>query len=182
MLRVFVFTAVVMCMSNPLSAEEPSAQKVTSIEGITEYKLQNGFRLLLFPDDSKPLVTVNLTIFVGSRHEGYGEAGMAHLLEHMVFKGTPTHEKIPKLLTERGARFNGTTWVDRTNYYETLPASAENLDFALKLEADRMVNSYIKGEDLASGNDRGAQRVRARRKQPFIDPRPADDVGRVSMA
>ncbi len=151
MLRVFVFfAAVVMCMSNPLSAEETSAQKVTSIEGITEYKLENGFRLLLFPDDSKPLVTVNLTIFVGSRHEGYGEAGMAHLLEHMVFKGTPTHGKIPKLLTERGARFNGTTWVDRTNYYETLPASAENLEFAIKLEADRMVNSYIKGEDLAS--------------------------------
>lgn len=150
MLRVVVLAMVVLCMSNPLVAEEPSAEQVTSIEGITEYRYENGFRVLLFPDNSKPTVTVNLTIFVGSRHEGYGEAGMAHLLEHMVFKGTPDHPNVPKVLTERGARFNGTTWVDRTNYYETLPASPENLEFAIRLEADRMVNSYIKKEDLVS--------------------------------
>ncbi len=124
--------------------------KVNEIEGISEYKLDNGVRILLFPDDSKEVVTVNMTVFVGSRHEGYGEAGMAHLLEHMLFKGTPEHPEIPKVLDERGARFNGTTWVDRTNYYETLPASEDNLRFALKLEADRLLNSFIKGEDLAS--------------------------------
>ena len=66
--------------------------KVTEIEGITEYLLDNGTRVLLFPDDSKEVVTVNMTVFVGSRHEGYGEAGMAHLLEHMLFKGTPSHQ------------------------------------------------------------------------------------------
>lgn len=126
------------------------AEQVTSIEGITEYKLDNGLKVLLFPDDSKPTVTVNLTIFVGSRHEGYGEAGMAHLLEHMLFKGTPTHESIPKLLTGRGAQFNGTTWLDRTNYYETLPAVGDNLEFALRLESDRMMNSRVAAEDLAS--------------------------------
>uniref|UniRef100_UPI0035626987 M16 family metallopeptidase n=1 Tax=Stieleria sp. TaxID=2795976 RepID=UPI0035626987 len=124
--------------------------KVTEIEGISEYKLENGVRVLLFPDDSKEVVTVNMTVFVGSRHEGYGEAGMAHLLEHMLFKGTPAHPSIPKDLTERGANFNGTTWVDRTNYYETLPASEDNLQFALSLEADRLMNSFIKGEDLES--------------------------------
>ena len=124
--------------------------KVTEIEGISEYELDNGCKILLFPDPSKPVVTVNVTIFVGSRHEGYGEAGMAHLLEHMLFKGTPSHPEIPKLLQDHGARFNGTTWTDRTNYYETLPASDENLEFALRLEADRLVNSTIKGEDLAS--------------------------------
>src|SRR3954464_6699755 len=75
---------------------------------------------------------------------------MAHVLEHMLFKGTPTHPQIPKALTERGAEFNGTTWLDRTNYYETLPASDENLEFALRMEADRMVNSNIKKEDLNS--------------------------------
>ncbi len=96
------------------------------------------------------MVTVNLTIFVGSRHEGYGEAGMAHLLEHMLFKGTPNHKQIPKVLQDRGADFNGTTWLDRTNYYETLPSEGDNLEFAIRLEADRMVNSYIKGEDLLS--------------------------------
>ena len=128
--------------------EEP--MKVREIEGISEYSLENGCQLLLFPDPSKPVVTVNVTIFVGSRHEGYGEAGMAHLLEHMLFKGTPAHPEIPKVLQEHGARFNGTTWTDRTNYYETMPASDENLEFALRLEADRLVNSKILGEDLAS--------------------------------
>ena len=134
--------------------EQPAAQTtlepIRSIEGITQYKLSNGMDVLLFPDESKEVVTVNMTVFVGSRHEGYGEAGMAHLLEHMLFKGTPGHPNVPKVLQDRGARFNGTTWVDRTNYYETLPASEDNLEFALTLEADRLVNSNILGEDLTS--------------------------------
>jgi zinc protease len=123
--------------------------KIHSVEGITEYRLANGLRVLLYPDVSKPTVTVNLTFFVGSRHEGYGESGMAHLLEHMLFKGTPKHPDIWKLLQDRGANFNGTTWWDRTNYYEELPASDQNLEFAIALEADRMVNSNIAAEDLA---------------------------------
>ncbi len=124
--------------------------QLTEIEGISEYQLENGVRVLLFPDDSKDVVTVNMTVFVGSRHEGYGEAGMAHLLEHMLFKGTPDHPNVPKSLQDRGAKFNGTTWLDRTNYYETLPANESNLEFAISLEADRLVNSHIRGEDLAS--------------------------------
>jgi zinc protease len=132
------------------ATSDNAPMKITEIEGIAEYALENGVRVLLFPDDSKDVVTVNMTVFVGSRHEGYGEAGMAHLLEHMLFKGTPEHPNVPKALQDRGANFNGTTWLDRTNYYETLPASDENLEFAIRLEADRMVNSFIKGEDLAS--------------------------------
>jgi len=127
-----------------------SPMKINDIEGISEYRLPNGVRVLLFPDDSKDVVTVNMTVFVGSRHEGYGEAGMAHLLEHMLFKGTPDHPNVPKSLQDRGANFNGTTWLDRTNYYETLPATDDNLEFAIRLEADRLINSFIKGEDLAS--------------------------------
>ena len=145
---VLVWATLILGMILPVSAAEPKF--VTSVEGITEYQLDNGLKVLLFPDESKPSVTVNLTIFVGSRHEGYGEAGMAHLLEHMVFKGTPTFADIPKALKDRGADYNGTTWLDRTNYFETLPASDDNLEFAIKLEADRMVNSFIKAEDLAS--------------------------------
>lgn len=121
-----------------------------SVEGITEYKLKNGLKVLLFPDQSKPTTTVNITYLVGSRHEGYGETGMAHLLEHMVFQGTPKHPDIPAELTEHGASPNGTTWYDRTNYYETFKASDENLIWALDLEADRMVNSYIAKKDLES--------------------------------
>ena len=73
---------------------------------------------------------------------------MAHLLEHMVFKGTPKHPNIPQELTEHGARANGTTWIDRTNYYETFSATEENLRWALELESDRMVHSYIARADL----------------------------------
>src|ERR1700733_14289699 len=80
---------ILVCGLTPARAAEP--RKITSVEGITEYRLDNGLRVLLFPDASRPKVTVNLTVLVGSRHEGYGETGMAHLLEHMVFKGTPTH-------------------------------------------------------------------------------------------
>ncbi len=123
---------------------------VASVEGITEYRLANGLRVLLFPDPTKPNVTVNVTYFVGSKHEGYGETGMAHLLEHLLFKGTPTTPNVPQALTERGARPNGTTWLDRTNYYETLPASDDNLRWALSFEADRMVNSFIARKDLDS--------------------------------
>jgi len=127
----------------------PAPVKGASVEGITEYTLGNGLQVLLFPDPSKPTVTVNVTYCVGSRHEGRGEAGMAHLLEHMVFKGTPTYPNIWGALEDHGASFNGSTWVDRTNYFETLPVSDENLEFALRMEADRMVNSTISGEELA---------------------------------
>jgi zinc protease len=140
--------ALLAVLAPALPAAEP--RKVVTIEGITEYELDNGLRVLLYPDASASRVTVNMTVLVGSRHEGYGETGMAHLLEHMVFKGTPKHPDVPKALRDHGARFNGSTSVDRTNYFETMPASDENLEFAIRLEADRLVNSFIKREDLAS--------------------------------
>ena len=121
-----------------------------SVEGITEYDLQNGLRVLLFPDPTKSSTTVNMTYLVGSRNEDYGETGMAHLLEHMVFKGTPTHRNIPQELTEHGARPNGSTSADRTNYFETFEGSDKNLNWALSLESDRMVNSFIAKKDLDS--------------------------------
>jgi zinc protease len=127
----------------------PVPSKVTTVEGITEYHLPNGLRVLLFPDPTKPTVLVNVTYLVGSRVEGYGETGMAHLLEHMMFKGTPSRPDIWKLLQAKGANFNGSTWWDRTNYFEELPASPESLEFALALEADRMIHSKIAAEDLA---------------------------------
>lgn len=130
------------------SAAPIQPQRVTSVEGITEYSLPNGLRVLLFPDPSKQTVTVNITYLVGSRHENYGETGMAHLLEHLLFKGTPRHPNVPKELTEHGARPNGTTWFDRTNYFETFQSTEENLKWALDLEADRMVNSFIAKKDL----------------------------------
>ena len=125
-----------------------TATKVRTIGGITEYRLSNGLQVLLFPDPSQPTVTVNVTYFVGSRLEGYGETGMAHLLEHMTFKGTPTHRHILKLVDARGGSANGSTWTDRTNYFETLAATQANLDWAIGLEADRMENCPIAASDL----------------------------------
>jgi zinc protease len=126
----------------------PAYTKGATVEGITEYTFPNGLRVLLFPDQTKPTVTVNVTYLVGSRHEGYGETGMAHLLEHMLFKGSPAVPDPPKALEARGAQYNGTTSFDRTNYYETLPATDMNLDWALAFEADRMTKAFIRKADL----------------------------------
>ncbi len=147
----FASSSAVAQQAAPAAAPLPAGvTRGASVEGITEYSLANGMKVLLFPDQSKPTVTVNITYLVGSRHEGYGETGMAHLLEHLVFKGTPNHPNIPQELTERGAFPNGTTWYDRTNYFETMPASDANLEWALDLESDRMVNSFIAQKDLES--------------------------------
>ena len=121
---------------------------VTSVEGITEYRLANGLQVLLVPDDAKPTTTVNLTYRVGSRHENYGETGMAHLLEHLLFKGTPSHRNVWAEFTRRGLRANGTTWYDRTNYYASFAANDDNLRWYLRWQADAMVNSFIAREDL----------------------------------
>jgi len=122
--------------------------KVTAVEGITEYRLSNGLRVLLYPDASKPTTTTNITYKVGSRHEHYGETGMAHLLEHMLFKGTTERPDTWKILNELGGDANGTTSLDRTNYYVSFPASEENLKKALDMEADRMLNCTFNTETL----------------------------------
>ncbi|MEP6802033.1 MAG: pitrilysin family protein [Acidobacteriota bacterium] len=138
--------------ARPAAAARKAAppERVTSVEGITEYVLDNGLHILLFPDQTKHTITVNITYVVGSRNENYGETGMAHLLEHLMFKGTPKHPNILQELTSHGARPNGSTSFDRTNYFETFQASDENLRWALDLEADRMVHSFIAKKDLDS--------------------------------
>jgi zinc protease len=156
---LFVLTVTVLNVPAALvasSARESATtlpagiERVTSVEGITEYRLANGLRILMFPDQTKQTVTVNMTYLVGSAMENYGETGMAHLLEHMLFKGSPKHINIPQELTTHGARPNGSTWSDRTNYFETFAATDENLNWALDLESDRMVNSFVAKEDLDS--------------------------------
>jgi len=122
--------------------------RITSVEGVTEYRLANGLRALLIPDRSIDTITVNVTYLVGSRHEGYGETGMAHLLEHLMFRGTRRFPNVKSDFQQRGARYNGSTSFDRTNYYETFPASAKTLDYVLDVEADRMVNASIARKDL----------------------------------
>ena len=108
---VFVVAAASFAQNLPAGV-----QKVTSVEGVTEYAFPNGLHVLLFPDDSKPKITVNVVYRVGSRNEGYGETGMAHLLEHMVFKTSTSGRELFKELTDRAGGFLNAT----TNYYQTI--------------------------------------------------------------
>jgi len=134
-----------------LAAEErlpPGVTAVASVEGIDEYRLANGLRVLLYPDPARPTVTVNVTYLVGSRHENYGETGMAHLVEHLIFKGSKNHPDPDREFSRRGLRNNGTTSFDRSNYFSTFQASDDNLRWVLDWKADAMVNSLISRADL----------------------------------
>ncbi len=122
--------------------------RVTSVEGVDEYRLVNGLQVLLIQDGSKPTTTVNVTYRVGSKHENYGETGMAHLLEHLLFKGSPGHSMVSAEFSKRGLRANGSTWLDRTNYFASFAANEENLQWYLGWQADAMVNSFIARKDL----------------------------------
>jgi len=130
------------------TAPKPFAQTAT-VEGMTEYTLPNGLKVVFLPDASKPTLVVNMTVLVGSRHEGYGEKGSAHILEHMLFKETKKYKNVKQALADHGGMANGSTWFDRTNFFEIFPASDENLTWAIELEADRLVNTVITATSLA---------------------------------
>jgi zinc protease len=126
---------------------------VAAGESVREFKLSNGLKVLLVENRVAPVATVCVLYRVGSRNEAVGHTGATHLLEHMMFKGTPSFNKlrntqIAATLQKIGADFNATTWYDRTNYFETVPS--DQLDLALRLEADRMRNSLIADEDRQS--------------------------------
>lgn len=105
---------------------------------ITSYRLDNGLLVTVSPDHSAPLVAVNLWYHVGSANERAGRTGFAHLFEHMLFQGSEhvgSNEHF-ELIQRAGGTLNGSTWLDRTNYFETVPSN--QLAMALWLEADRM--------------------------------------------
>jgi zinc protease len=140
-------------ISMDAAAAEPLPAGVTRgpvVEGISEYRLANGLQVLFAPDSSKPTTTVNTTYLVGSRNENYGETGMAHLLEHLMFKGSPKYPQVWKEFTARGMRANGTTWTDRTNYFASFTAKDADLDWYLRWSADAMTHSFIARKDLDS--------------------------------
>jgi zinc protease len=160
-------TLVATAIAGPLSAlaQSPAAKapvtaqagllpagitRIHSVEGIDEYQLANGLHVVMLEDDSKPTTTVNMTVKVGSRYEHYGETGMAHLLEHMMFKGTPHYGAIMTEFHHRGLEANGSTSEDRTNYFASMAESPANLDWYMHWLADALVNSYIARKDLDS--------------------------------
>jgi zinc protease len=143
-------------------------QFVRTVEGIDEYRLANGLQVLLYPDSAKPTVTVNVTYKVGSRQENYGETGMAHLLEHLIFKGSKNYPSPDKEFSRRGFRNNGSTWFDRTNYFSTFQASDDNLRWALGWSADAMVNSFIARKALDSEMTVVRNELEMRENQPGL--------------
>jgi zinc protease len=148
MLRLHFILVLVAVLTGTPAWGQSALRPVQSVEGITAYRLHNGLQLLLVPDDSKPTTTVNMTYRVGSRHENYGETGMAHLLEHLLFKGSRKNPQVWAEFTKRGLAANGSTWFDRTNYYASFAANPDNLRWYLGWQADAMVNSAIAKRDL----------------------------------
>jgi zinc protease len=147
-MRTSAFTIVLLAGSVFGQTLPSGVEKKASLGGVTEYDFPNGLRVLLYPDQASPKVTINMTYLVGSRHEGYGESGMAHLLEHLNFIETTNGRQIKNEIVNRGADWNGSTSEDRTNYYETVTATDDNLKWALGLEADRMINVKMAKELL----------------------------------
>lgn len=142
-----------LAFSTLVSAQSKSVnfKKIKELGGIEEYLYQpNGMNVLLLQDNASPVATVQIVYRVGSKHEVLGNTGSTHLLEHLMFKGTPTFNKksgttITDVLQNTGAQLNATTWYDRTNYFETLPS--DKIELALQIEADRMRNSLLTKED-----------------------------------
>ena len=142
-------------LASALALAAPVAVKgynhVKSVGAIDEYTLQsNGLQVLLMPEHSTPTLTFMVTYRVGSRNEVTGTTGATHLLEHLMFKGSKNHTRekgnnVDQLLERTGAKYNATTWLDRTNYYENL--GSEHLSTVVGMEADRMRNLLLREED-----------------------------------
>lgn len=115
---------------------------------VHEETLDNGLRLLLSPSHHAPIVSVSLWYRTGSRHDPPGQGGLAHLLEHMLYKGTHRHPRgeYDRLLHAQGAAHNASTWFERTNYYILI--SSDRYPLALELEADRVRGALLAEEDL----------------------------------
>ncbi len=152
--RGLAFACALACAHPVLAGTAPSlppgVTRGGAVEGVDEYRLANGLQILLYPDKTKPTTTVNITYKVGSRMENYGETGMAHLLEHLMFKGSTGFPHPEQEFGRRGFRNNGSTNYDRTNYFSTFEAGDGNLRWALAREADAMVHSFISRKDLDS--------------------------------
>jgi zinc protease len=153
MRRNVIWSIGLLCVNMVVSGQKINTnfRKIKELGGIEEYLYQpNGMDVLLLQDNTSPVVTVQIVYRVGSKNEVLGNTGSTHLLEHLMFKGTPTFNKkkgstITDVLQNTGAQLNATTWYDRTNYFETLPSN--KIALALQIEADRMRNSLLLKED-----------------------------------
>ena len=155
--HLICFVASLACAATAHSAPSPTPANVAgfafvkTVGPISEYRLEsNGLQVLLLPDHSSPTLTFMVTYRVGSRNEVTGTTGATHLLEHLMFKGSPkfNDEKgtsVKQLLERIGGIYNASTWFDRTNYFANI--ASENLDSYMEIEADRMRNLWLREAD-----------------------------------
>jgi zinc protease len=149
--KAFAFLVFLQCAFPVTAAEELTSKPYTEIRtiaGVTEYRLPNGLTVLLMQDKSHPSTYVNVTYRVGSRHEGVGEAGMAHLLEHITFRGNRRLGELDAELNKLSVRNNGSTSTDRTDYIESFKADDAILARVLEVEAARMTDVQLRPEDF----------------------------------
>jgi zinc protease len=144
--------AVVLLVAAGLQpgAASAAARLEAQAAGVTSYVLDNGFKIILLPVANAATARVELLVKVGSKQEGYGETGMAHLLEHMLFKGAGRHADLKSALNALGATWNGTTTVERTNFFAMVRADPAKVDALIRLEADRFLRPTFSAADLAS--------------------------------
>src|SRR5438034_2900161 len=131
-----------LAVASPASAAPPSP--------VTEVTLDNGLRVLVLEDHRNPIVTVQTWYRVGSRNEVPGKTGLAHFLEHLMFKGTPTHGKgqFARVVEQNGGQDNAFTSHDVTSYYVNI--AADRVDMVLALEADRMRHLLLDPKEIES--------------------------------
>jgi zinc protease len=141
----------VTAILKPQSKIQDPFEFVEERAGIREFRVRsNGLRVLLIQNRVAPVLTFAIVYHVGSRNEAVGHTGATHLLEHLMFKGTPEFQRakgtaVASVLEALGARFNATTWFDRTNYYETIPS--DQFEVALRIESSRMRRALLRDED-----------------------------------
>jgi len=150
-----ILTATLVCETHAASESAlpkvPGFTFVKTVAPISEFRLEsNGLQVLLLPEHSTPTLTFMVTYRVGSRNEVIGTTGATHLLEHLMFKGSPKYNdakgtSVKQFLERVGGIYNATTWLDRTNYYANI--ASENLEGYMAIESDRMRNLWLREED-----------------------------------
>jgi zinc protease len=150
MQRVRVLLTVALCLGLVAGASAQTAALSGPQLAVTEATLENGLRVLVQDDPRNPIVAVQVFYRVGSRNERSGATGLAHFLEHMMFKGTPTYGRgqVARLIEENGGRDNAYTTKDLTSYYTNI--AADKLDLVLRIEADRMRHLLLDAAEIDS--------------------------------
>jgi zinc protease len=148
---LLAISCVFICRAAEPAATVDGFTFVKTVGDISEYTLEsNGLTVLLQPEHSSPTLTFMVTYRVGSRNEVTGTTGATHLLEHLMFKGSPEFNKgkgnsLDQFLERVGGKYNATTFLDRTNYYANI--GRVHLEGYMAIEADRMRNLWLREED-----------------------------------